>query len=184
VVRPLAERLRHDGLKVWFDEWVLKPGDSIPAKIEAGREHSRVLPLAHRMGEGARRAGEGCLSAQAVVSDWARLEAGTCGRRNLRFHNRLNQERRLAPVRFDDASPNGARSSSPRLAPRAYLAFPSRTLNNPNGASSLDRIVRPQPRWGGGFFARRIPRVGRSSQPWALRRSPIGPDCGPVRNRT
>jgi hypothetical protein len=35
-VRPLAERLRADGLKVWFDEWVLKPGDSIPAKIEDG----------------------------------------------------------------------------------------------------------------------------------------------------
>ncbi len=25
VVRPLAERLRKDGLKVWFDEWVLTP---------------------------------------------------------------------------------------------------------------------------------------------------------------
>jgi len=45
VVRSLAERLRQDGLKVWFDEWVLKPGDSIPAKIEAGLEHSRVLVL-------------------------------------------------------------------------------------------------------------------------------------------
>jgi len=31
VVRELAERLRKDGLKVWFDEWVLKPGDSIRA---------------------------------------------------------------------------------------------------------------------------------------------------------
>lgn len=41
VVRPLAERLRKDGLKVWFDEWVLKPGDSIPAKIEAWLRHSR-----------------------------------------------------------------------------------------------------------------------------------------------
>ena len=38
VVRPLAERLRNDGLKVWFDEWVLKPGNSIPAKIEEGLE--------------------------------------------------------------------------------------------------------------------------------------------------
>ena|GEM_PF-3773746 len=36
MVRPLAERLRADGVKVWFDEWVLKPGDSIPAKIEEG----------------------------------------------------------------------------------------------------------------------------------------------------
>ena len=32
----LAERLRADGVKVWFDEWVLQP----------------VVPLAHRMGEG------------------------------------------------------------------------------------------------------------------------------------
>jgi hypothetical protein len=48
VVRALAERLRKDGLKVWFDEWVLKPGDSIPAKIEAGLEHSRVLVLGIR----------------------------------------------------------------------------------------------------------------------------------------
>jgi hypothetical protein len=39
VVRPLAERFRADGLKVWFDEWVIKPGDSIPAKIEEGLEH-------------------------------------------------------------------------------------------------------------------------------------------------
>jgi len=42
VVRPLAERLREDGLKMWpvapkpsdgrgFEKWVLKPGDSIPA---------------------------------------------------------------------------------------------------------------------------------------------------------
>jgi hypothetical protein len=30
----LPERLRQDGLKVWFDEWEIKPGDSIPAKIE------------------------------------------------------------------------------------------------------------------------------------------------------
>src|SRR5215210_8662485 len=45
VVRDVAERLRKDGVKVWFDEWVLKSGDSIPAKIEEGLEHSRVLVL-------------------------------------------------------------------------------------------------------------------------------------------
>ena len=38
VVRPLAERLRQGRPKVWFDEWVLKPGDGIPAKIEEGLE--------------------------------------------------------------------------------------------------------------------------------------------------
>lgn len=63
VAQPLAERLRKDGLKVWFDEWEVKPGDSILAKIEEGLEHSRVLVLS--------------MSAHAFGSDWAQLEAGT-----------------------------------------------------------------------------------------------------------
>ena len=63
IVRPLAEQLRQDWLRVWFDEWELRPGDSIPSKIEAGLEHSRVLVL--------------FLSAQTFGSDWAQLESGT-----------------------------------------------------------------------------------------------------------
>ena len=89
VVRPLAERLRRDGLKVWFDEWEIKPGDSIPAKIEEGLEHSRVLVL--------------CMSANAFGSDWAQLEAGT-----FRFRDPLNRERRFIPLRLDDASIKGS----------------------------------------------------------------------------
>jgi len=88
-VRPLAERLRQDGLRVWFDEWELKPGDSIPAKIEDGLEHSRVLVL--------------CMSANAFGTDWAQLEAGT-----FRFRDPLNQERRLIPLRLDDAPVKGS----------------------------------------------------------------------------
>ncbi len=84
VVRPLAGRLRKDGLKLWFDEWVLKPGDSIPAKIEAGLEHSRVLVL--------------CMSASAFGSDWAQLEAGT-----FQFRDPLSKERRFIPLLLDDA---------------------------------------------------------------------------------
>ena len=67
VVLPLAERLRADGVKVCFDEWVLKSGDSIEknqsktAKIEEGLERSRVLVL--------------CMSANAFGSDWAQLES-------------------------------------------------------------------------------------------------------------
>ena len=51
VVRAVAERLRKDGLKVWFDEWVIEPDDSIPAKIEEGLEHfqSAFQPLAIRL---------------------------------------------------------------------------------------------------------------------------------------
>ena len=83
VVRAVAERLRKDGLRVWFDEWEVKPGHSIPAKIEEGLEHSRVLVL--------------CMSAHAFGSEWAQLEAGT-----FRFRDPLNQERRFIPLRLDD----------------------------------------------------------------------------------
>ncbi|MBK5274469.1 MAG: TIR domain-containing protein [Desulfuromonadales bacterium] len=89
VVRPLAERLRGDGLSVWFDEWEIKPGDSIPAKIEEGLERSRVLMF--------------CMSADAFGSEWAQLEAGT-----FRFRDPLNKERRFIPLRLDDAPIKGS----------------------------------------------------------------------------
>ncbi len=44
-VRELAERMKGDGLRVWFDEWVIQPGDSIPLAIEQGLESSRTLVL-------------------------------------------------------------------------------------------------------------------------------------------
>ena len=44
-VRELAERLRRDGLRVWFDEWAIKPGDSIPLRIQDGLEQARTLVL-------------------------------------------------------------------------------------------------------------------------------------------
>jgi hypothetical protein len=48
VVRELAARLQRDGVRVWRDEEQVKPGDRIPAKIEAGLEHSRV-PVSRRV---------------------------------------------------------------------------------------------------------------------------------------
>lgn len=89
VVRSVAERLRTDGLRVWFDEWEIRPGDSIPAKIEEGLERSRVLVL--------------CMSENAFGSDWAQLEAGT-----FRFRDPLNKERRFIPLRLDDAPIKGS----------------------------------------------------------------------------
>ena len=89
MVPPLAERLRADGEKVWFDEWVFKPGDSIPARIEEGMERSRVLVL--------------CMSAHAFGSDWAQLESGT-----FRFRDPLNKERRFLPLRLDNAPIKGS----------------------------------------------------------------------------
>ena len=89
VVRAIAERLRADGLRAWLDDWEIHPGDSIPAKIEEGLEHSRVLVL--------------CMSAEAFGSDWAQLEAGT-----FRFRDPLNKERRFIPLRLDDVPIKGS----------------------------------------------------------------------------
>ena len=122
VVRPLTERLRQDGLKVWFDEWECpspagageggrRPGegrgakaDSIPAKIEEGLEHSRVLVL--------------CMSANAFGSDWAQLEAGT-----FRFRDPLNQEHRLPPALQPSALPSRPHQRLPGaiVLPRAGM---------------------------------------------------------------
>ena len=89
VVRPIAERLRTDGLRVWFDEWEIRVGDSIPSKIEEGLEHSRVLVL--------------CMSANAFGSDWATLESQT-----FRFRDPLNKERRFIPLRLDETPSKGS----------------------------------------------------------------------------
>ena len=89
LVHPTAERLKKDGLRVWLDDWEIKPGDSIPAKIEEGLEHTRVLVL--------------CMSANAFGSDWAKLEAGT-----FRFRDPLNKDRRFIPMRLDDTPIKGS----------------------------------------------------------------------------
>ena len=75
---PLAERLRADGVKVWFDEWDTAKGEGRGKKeelqthpssfllhplLQRGLERSRVLVL--------------CMSAHAFGSDWAQLESGT-----------------------------------------------------------------------------------------------------------
>jgi len=91
VVHAVAERLRADGLRIWFDEWEIRPGDSIPAKVEDGLEQSRVLVL--------------CMSTSAFGSDWAKLESYT-----FRFRDPLNKERRFIPLRLDDAPIKGSLS--------------------------------------------------------------------------
>lgn len=84
VVRDLAERLQFDGLRVWLDDWEIRPKDSISTRTEDGLERSRVLVL--------------CLSTNTFGADWARLEAGT-----FRFRDPMNKERRFIPLRLDDS---------------------------------------------------------------------------------
>jgi small GTP-binding protein len=87
VVRKLAERLRADGLQIWFDEWIIQPGDIIDLKVEQGLAESRVLILA--------------MSANAFASDWIMLERHTA-----LFRDPANKERRFIPLRLDNAEMN------------------------------------------------------------------------------
>ena len=50
--RELAERLRGDGLRVWFDEREIRPGDPIPKRIEDGSAcfpHPRAVHVSARV---------------------------------------------------------------------------------------------------------------------------------------
>jgi len=62
-VRALAERLRDAGLRVWLDEWIIRPGDNIYLAITHGLEAARVQVL--------------YLSPAALGSDWVALERST-----------------------------------------------------------------------------------------------------------
>lgn len=83
-VRELAERLRRDGLRVWFDEWEIKPGDAILLKIQDGLEQSRTLVLV--------------MSQHASASEWVTFE-----HHSVLFCDPTNQQRRFIPVRLDNA---------------------------------------------------------------------------------
>ena len=82
-VRRLAQRLRDAGLRVWFDEWIIQPGDDIYLTIEHGLDASRTLIL--------------CLSPNALASDWVGLERST-----VLFRDPSNKGRRFIPLLLAD----------------------------------------------------------------------------------
>jgi WD40 repeat protein len=81
--RRLAERLRDVGLRVWFDQWSIKPGDDIFLAIERALERARTMVL--------------CLSPAALGSDWVGLERST-----VLFRDPTNRGRRFIPVLLAD----------------------------------------------------------------------------------
>ncbi len=82
-VRALAEKLRAAGLRVWFDEWVIKPGDDIYLAIERGLDAARAQVL--------------CLSPAALGSEWVALERST-----VLFRDPTNAGRRFIPLLLAD----------------------------------------------------------------------------------
>ena len=88
-VRRLAERLKQAGLqmeaglRLWFDEWNVGPGDIIALKVDEGLEQSRVLLL--------------CISPAALASGWVALERSTAIHRDP-----SNEGRRFIPLLLAD----------------------------------------------------------------------------------
>src|SRR5262245_24408455 len=82
-VRGIAERLRSAGLKVWFDEGSIAPGDDIYLALERGLETSRTLVL--------------FLSPAALGSNWVHLERST-----VLFRDPTNSQRRFLPVLLEE----------------------------------------------------------------------------------
>src|ERR1035437_9167175 len=82
-VRKLAERLRAAGVRVWFDEWVIRPGDDIYLSVERGLEAARTLVL--------------CLSPAALGSEWVGLERST-----VLFRDPSNADRRFISLLLAD----------------------------------------------------------------------------------
>lgn len=81
-VSELATKLKQDGLNVWLDEWIIKPGDSIQQEIEEGLNRSRIFILV--------------MSENVSSSEWSEFERYT-----FQYRDPINQERRFIPIRFD-----------------------------------------------------------------------------------
>ena len=126
VVHTIAERLRADGLRVSFDEWECKPGDSIPRKTE-----------------GRSRAVSACscsaCRANAFGSDSAQLETST-----FRFRDPQNREHRSIPL-HSTRLPSKARwrNSSASTGSRRTATRNTRSSSMP--ASRRRRKHRPHP---------------------------------------
>jgi len=84
-VHALAERLKADGLRVWLDAWAIRPGDSIPLKIQQGLEQSRTLLM--------------CMSPAYFASEWGALEHLT-----LIFRDPMNKQHRFIPLLMEDCT--------------------------------------------------------------------------------
>jgi len=83
VARMLAMELKHAGLSVWFDEWMIKVGDDIYLEVEKGLENSKSVVV--------------LMSPHFFDSEWAVFERST-----LAFRDPANKQRTILPVLIED----------------------------------------------------------------------------------
>lgn len=84
-VRRLASDLNRNGVRVWFDEQELSPGDSLVSKVERGLDTSMVVVVV--------------ISQNSVNSNWVRSELNYA----LDRQSAKAEGMRIIPVKIDDA---------------------------------------------------------------------------------
>lgn len=91
---PLAELLRNEGLRVWFDRFELRAGDSISQSIELGLANSQVGVI--------------ILSRTSLQKNWTKYEIAALKQLYINF------ARRIVPV-WMNVGPNEIKETDPGL---------------------------------------------------------------------
>ena len=109
-VRPLAETLQGLGLKVWYDEFSMRVGDSLRRKIDSGLRNSRY--------------GTVVLSADFIKKEWTNYELDALVAREMNGH------KMILPI-WHKITKTDVMNYSPNLADKIALntSFSKRALN-------------------------------------------------------
>lgn len=106
-VRPLAETLQEMGIKVWYDEFSLKVGDSLRRKIDSGLKNSRY--------------GTVVLSEAFIKKEWTQYELDSLVAREMNGH------KMILPI-WHKISKTEVINYSPNLADKVALNSSTSTI--------------------------------------------------------
>lgn len=121
-VRPLATELLRLGLRVWFDEFALHPGDSLRESIDRGLRTSRTCVVV--------------LSPRFFGRSWPEWELSGIVQRHLHANDSV-----LLPI-WLEVSSSDVRNHSPALADLVAIRADS---DIPRVATQLAAVIRPLP---------------------------------------
>jgi len=107
-VRPLAETLQYLGVKVWYDEFTLKVGDSLRRKIDSGLRNSKY--------------GTVILSTDFIKKDWTNYELDALVAREMNGHKMILPiwHKMILPI-WHKITKNDVLEYSPNLADKVAL---------------------------------------------------------------
>jgi len=121
LVRNLAERLRHWGIKVWYDEYSLSPGDSLSRSLDRGLAATRY--------------GLVVISKHFMVKPWTEYEL-----RGLTTKEIFRRDKVIIPI-WHGVSMEDVAAFSPSLADKVAVTTEGRSIDEV--AEAVIRAIRP-----------------------------------------